>query len=136
MNARAEELIRELSLRPHPEGGYFRETHRSDERVRAEQGERAAVTAILYLLPAGERSRRHRVHSDEVWMHHQGDGLQLSIEKPEGTQVVVLGDGGEFQAVVPASCWQEAEPLPGPAGFVLVGCVVAPGFEFQDFELS
>ena len=134
MNPRAQQLIETLRLQPHPEGGFYRETHRSSETVNAQQGQRAALTSILFLLPAGQRSRRHRVKSDEVWMHHQGDDLRLTI----GGQSVILGQDApaRFQATVPADVWQSAEPLDGPHGFVLVGCVVAPGFEFEDFEME
>lgn len=134
MNPRAQQLIETLRLQPHPEGGYYRETHRSTQTVAAHGGQRAAVTSILFLLPAGQRSRPHRVKSDEVWMHHQGDDLLLRI----GNQTVVLGQDApaHFQATVPADVWQSAEPLDGPHGFVLVGCVVAPGFDFQDFEME
>lgn len=133
MNERALALVESLGLAPHPEGGFYRETHRSTARVAAYGGERSAVTSIYFLLPAGTRSRSHRVKGDEIWMHHGGDDLLLRIGDSEvrlGT-----GPGAELQAVVPGGEWQAAEPAAGPAGFVLVGCVVAPGFEFEDFEM-
>ncbi len=141
MNERARQLIEDLKLSPHPEGGFYRETFRSGLRLAAQAlphsygGERAAVTAILFLLPTGARSATHRVRSDEVWMHHQGDPVRLEIE---GGVEVLLGQDREqqFQATVPGGRWQAAECLPGRAGYALVGCVVAPGFEFLDFELG
>lgn len=134
MTDRAQQLIQSLKLTPHPEGGFYRETHRSDAKVSAHGGMRDAVTSILFLLPTGHKSRRHRVKSDEVWMHHQGDDLLLTI----GGIEVVLGQAppARFQVTVPGGAWQAAEPLAGPDGFVLVGCVVAPGFDFDDFEMD
>ena len=139
VNERVRHLIAELQLEPHPEGGFYRETFRSDLKLpasalpRSYGGARAAVTAILFLLPTGASSARHRVRSDEVWMHHQGDPVRLSIE---GRDDVLLGEGLAFQATVPGGRWQSAVCLDGPAGYGLVGCVVAPGFDFLDFELA
>lgn len=146
MNARVETLIASLKLKPHPEGGFYRETYRSKKILDSEalgedyEGERAVVTAILYLLPTGARSALHRVRSDEVWMHHQGDPVRLSIRKESEGELlreVRLGQGPdqEFQAVVEGGLWQEATALIGSAGYALVGCVVAPGFDFDDFEM-
>lgn len=139
MNERVRHLIEELQLEPHPEGGFYRETFRSDLQLpssalpRSYGGSRAAVTAILFLLPTGARSARHRVRGDEIWMHHQGDPVRLVVE---GEGEVLLGEGLNFQATVPGGRWQAAECLTGPAGYALVGCVVAPGFDFLDFEMS
>ncbi|MHA7839762.1 MAG: cupin domain-containing protein [bacterium] len=141
-------LIERLGLGPHPEGGWYRETWRSGVVLPAEalppgySGDRRAMTSILFLLPTGTRSRLHRVRSEELWLHHQGDDLRLGIgETPEAAfdpaRSIILGQEGEarLQAVVPPSAWQEAEALPGPFGYALLGCVVAPGFEFADFEM-
>jgi predicted cupin superfamily sugar epimerase len=141
MNERARQLIVDLKLTPHPEGGFYRETFRSDLQLpeaalpRGYGGQRAAVTAILFLLPTGARSALHRVRSDEIWMHHQGDPVRLEVE---GIGEVLLGQQREqlFQATVPGGRWQAAECLEGPTGYALVGCVVAPGFDFLDFELQ
>lgn len=139
MNERVRHLIAELQLEAHPEGGFYRETFRSDLVLPASGlpqsygGARAAVTAILFLLPTGARSALHRVRGDEIWMHHQGDPVQLSIE---GEPDVVLGEGLSFQATVPGGRWQAARCLDGDAGYGLVGCVVAPGFDFLDFEMA
>jgi uncharacterized protein len=147
MNERVKSLIESLKLKAHPEGGFYRETYRSVRTLDSDAlgegygGERAVVTAILFLLPTGARSALHRVRSDEVWMHHQGDPVRLSIRRNiDGPPLreVRLGQGSdhEFQAVVEGGLWQEATALIGTAGYALVGCVVAPGFDFDDFEMS
>ena len=130
----AHAIIDRLGLSRHPEGGHYRETFRSDARVPAHGGERSAVTSILFLLAAGEESRSHRVRSDELWLHQGGDDVELTI----GGEVVRLGAGPDaaLQAFVPGGVWQAARAARGPAGYALVGCVVAPGFEFEDFELA
>jgi hypothetical protein len=124
----ADDLIKRLGLEPHPEGGYFRETFRDETR-----GGRACSTAILFLLKAGEVSRWHRVDAAEVWHFHRGAPLELKI----GMSVTLLGAdiaAGEFpQAVVPAGQWQAARSL---GDYTLVGCTVAPGFEFSGFEMA
>ena len=129
-----EEVIRLLELAPHPEGGHYREAFRDP----AATGGRAHSTAIYYLLRQGERSHWHRVDVVEVWHHYAGAALALSIAAP-GQSVATLtlgtdlGRGERPQIVVPAGAWQAAEPL-GP--WVLVGCTVAPGFEFGRFEMA
>jgi len=130
----ARAAIERLGLAPHPEGGHYRETFRSAARVAAHGGERSAVTSILFLLASGEESRSHRVRSDELWLHQGGDDVELTI----GDEVVRLGAGTDaaLQAFVPGGVWQAARAVPGAAGYALVGCVVAPGFEFEDFELA
>ena len=126
----AGETIRRLGLIPHPEGGFYREMFRSDERVTLPDGRiRRASTAILYLLPAEAWSAWHRVTSDEVWHHYEGAPLRLHRL---GYETVTL-DRSHPQAVVPAGVWQAAEPA-GDA--VLCGCTVAPGFEFEDFTMG
>jgi predicted cupin superfamily sugar epimerase len=130
MSMTAAEIIRLLDLAPHPEGGHYRETFR-DSRV---VGGRAASTAIYFLLAAGERSHWHRVDAVEVWHFHAGAPLALSIE---GRGVVRLGPdlaaGERPQGIVPAGEWQAAESL---GDWTLVGCTVAPGFDFAGFELA
>ena len=147
-NAAIREWIDRLELVPHPEGGWYRETFRSP--VVFEQaalpagypGARVAMTSILFLLPTGARSRWHRVRSEELWMHHRGDALRLGITASPPARADAIreirlgqGEGAAFQALVPAGQWQQAEALPGEAGFALAGCVVTPGFEFEDFEM-
>ena len=125
-----EETVRRLGLRPHPEGGFYGETFRSPITIRLPDGRvRSASTAIHYLLLAGGWSTWHRVAADEVWHHYDGGPLHLYRL---GLGHVRL-DPGTPQAVVPAGVWQAAEP---EAGAVLCGCTVAPGFEFDDFEIG
>lgn len=138
--------VERLGLEPHPEGGYFRETWRSELVLPGEVltpshgGERNAGTSILYLLPSGERSARHRVASDELWLFQAGDPLDLRIEDPDSGQErrvrLGLGEGQQLQALVPAGWWQSAGGVDGEAGYTLVGCVVVPGFDFADFEMA
>jgi predicted cupin superfamily sugar epimerase len=125
-----DDIVRRLGLRPHPEGGFYGETFRSPITVRLPDGRvRSASTAIHYLLPAGAWSTWHRVAADEVWHHYDGAPLHLYRL---GLGHVRL-DRGTPQAVVPAGIWQAAEP---ERGAVLSGCTVAPGFEFDDFEIG
>lgn len=127
------QLIDRLGLVPHPEGGYYVETYRAP----ADGGGRGACTIIYYLLSRGERSHWHRVDAVEVWAYHAGDGLRLRIHENGATRAVELGGdvlaGQVPQAVVPAHAWQAAEPL---GEWCLVGCVVAPAFEFAGFEMA
>lgn len=126
----AAEIIACLDLRPHPEGGHYRETFRDPRLVDG----RAASTAIYFLLAAGERSHWHRVDAVEVWHFHAGAPLVLSIEGRGGVTLGPdLAAGQQPQGVVPAGAWQAAESL---GDWTLVGCTVAPGFDFAGFELA
>jgi predicted cupin superfamily sugar epimerase len=149
IDSRVQALIDRLELVPHPEGGWYRETWRSPIELDAKalpagyRGKRAAMTSIYYLLPTGARSALHRVLSEELWMHHQGDDLELGIGRTkeaadDPNRILRLGQSAtaSLQAIVPAGEWQKAEAIEGPAGYALVGCVVAPGFEFEDFEMA
>ncbi len=144
MSPDAAHWIRALELAPHPEGGWFRETWRAGETVGAEAlpprfgAARSLGTAILYLLPAGGRSRLHRLRADEVWHFHDGGPLHLHLLHERGAyERVVLGRdvarGERLQAVVPHGTWFGAE---APEADALVGCTLAPGFEYADFELG
>ncbi len=138
MNDDARTIIAALGLAPHPEGGFFRETYRGSLVVGAPQGKRSASTAIYFLLPAGTFSALHRVRSDEVWHHYDGDPIDLHTLDDAGAHAVTrLGRdvlrGERPQYVVPAGVWQAAVPL--GARFALCGCTVAPGFDFADFEM-
>jgi predicted cupin superfamily sugar epimerase len=137
-------LIRRFDLKPHPEGGFFSETYRSEARVVRERdsGEmRSASTAIYYLLCDGAHSAWHRIKSDEVWHFYAGEPLHVHVLDEAGSLVTHrLGNtlthpDAVFQAVVPAGLWFAAE-CADPAGLSLVGCTVAPGFEFSEFELA
>jgi predicted cupin superfamily sugar epimerase len=130
----AEEVVRLLGLQPHPEGGSYRETFRAP----AADGARAASTAIYYLLREGDVSAWHRVDADEVWHHYAGGPLELILSVDGRARSPLrlgsdLAAGERPQAVVPAGVWQAARPL---AGWVLVGCTVAPGFDFAGFEMA
>lgn len=131
----AADIARLLSLAPHPEGGFYRETFR-DSRAVADG--RAASTAIYYLLGAGEVSAWHRVDAAEIWHYYAGAPLALDISATGATSARhILGaqvtQGEQPQVVVPADQWQSARSL---GAWTLVGCTVAPGFEFSRFELA
>ena len=130
----AEEIVRALGLARHPEGGYFRETYRH----LPPGGGRGAMTAIYFLLSAGERSAWHRVDADEMWHHYAGASLRLDIAvEGRPAESVRLGPdlaaGQRPQALVPAHVWQSAE---SEGDWTLVGCTVAPAFEFAGFEMA
>lgn len=125
--------IKTLQLAPHPEGGRFRELYRSPDPVALTDGRtRPALTHIYFHLAAGELSRFHRVEQDEIWnLYHGAVRLHLLDESGEYSQFTLSRDTNTFCAVVPATVWQAAEPLSGEC---LVGCTVAPGFDFADFK--
>ena len=130
----ADEAIAALGLAPHPEGGFYRETYRD----RPNDGSRGAITSIYYLLRTSERSHWHRVDAAEIWLFHAGAPLALSLsDDGRSVRTVRLGTdvaaGEAPQAVVPPGCWQAAESL---GAWTLVGCTVAPAFEFAGFELA
>ena len=153
-SAAARALIDRLGLEPHPEGGYYRETHRDAARVvRANAGDvpgvahagtRAASTAIYYLLCDGAYSAWHRIDADEVWHFYAGAPLEIhTIDEAGNLTTHTLGDAlrharAAYQVTVPARCWFAAECVSADTdgGFTLVGCTVAPGFEFAAFELA
>jgi uncharacterized protein len=130
----AADVIAVLDLKPHPEGGYYRETFRDSS---LDENGRARSTAIYFLLARGERSRWHRIDAVEIWHHYAGDALILQIADDAGARSVRLGPdfaaGETPQATVPAHAWQAAEST---GDWTLVGCTVAPGFDFASFELA
>jgi predicted cupin superfamily sugar epimerase len=130
----ADDIIRLLGLQPHPEGGHYRETFRDSSPAK---GGRAASTAIYFLLRAGEIYRRHRVDAAEMWHWYAGAPLLLSIAEGGKRQTIHLGadlaKGERPQAVVPVRAWQQAHSL---GDWTLVGCTVAPGFDFAGFEMA
>ncbi|MCG6856789.1 MAG: cupin domain-containing protein [Salaquimonas sp.] len=130
----AAEIVDLLRLEPHPEGGHFREMFR-DSR---EHDSRSVSTAIYFLLKAGEVSRWHRVDAAETWHFYAGASLELSTSEAVGqVERQILGNdltaGQRPQIVIPADCWQMAQSL---GDWTLVGCTVAPGFEFAGFEMA
>lgn len=124
-----EEIIKTLNLRPHPEGGWYAETWRSD----VEAGNRATGTAIYFLLEEDQRSHWHKVDAAEIWHHYTGAPIELSIDKTSHILGPDLASGQRPQIMVPAHAWQAARPL---GGWSLVGCTVSPGFQFEGFELA
>jgi len=130
----AADIITRLGLRPHPEGGHYRETFR-DGRV--DGNGRSVATAIYFLLARGERSHWHRIDAVEIWHHYAGSALILEIADDQGQRSVRLGPdvaaGERPQAIVPAHAWQAAQST---GDWTLVGCTVAPGFDFATFELA
>jgi len=143
---RMTQLITHLKLQPHPEGGYYAETYRSKEIIPQAvlpgrfAGERNFSTAIYFLIPAGQFSAFHRIQADELWHFYEGQPLHVYVIHPQGNmEFIRLGNnvamGETFQAMVPAGCWFASEPATAN-GYCLVGCTVAPGFDFTDFELA
>lgn len=130
----ASDIIASLDLKPHPEGGHYRETFRDSS---VDTNGRSRSTAIYFLLARGERSHWHRIDAVEVWHYYAGDALTLRIADDSGTRSLTLGPdlaaGGVPQAIVPAHAWQAAESM---GDWTLVGCTVAPGFDFATFELA
>jgi predicted cupin superfamily sugar epimerase len=128
-----DDIIRTLNLKPHPEGGYYAETH----RIAARDGERSPGTAIYYLLGKDDRSHWHRVDATEIWHFYSGAPLELSLSPGRGVETRILGPdlaaGQRPQAVVPPGHWQSARSL---GDWTLVGCTVSPGFEFSGFEMA
>ncbi len=131
----AEEVIDRLDLRPHPEGGHYRETFRDQPAG----GGRGAVTTIYFLLKAGERSAWHRIDATEIWHHHAGAPLRLDLADADGNNARSLTLGTDFaagevaQGVVPPNAWQSARSL---GVWTLVGCTVTPAFLFEHFEMA
>jgi len=130
----AADIIAQLGLKPHPEGGHYRETFRDS---RCDANGRAFSTAIYFLLARGERSHWHRIDAVEIWHYHAGSALTLQIADDSGNRSVRLGTdlaAGELPpAIVPAHAWQAAEST---GDWTLVSCTVAPGFDFAELELA
>ena len=133
-------------MEPHPEGGYFKEVYRSNEKIAPEalperyKSDRNFGTSIYYLLKSGESSKLHRLKSDEIWHFYYGSPIAIHIIHPNSDyQRIVLGsdiDKGEFlQYTIKAGCWFGAAPL-DENSYSLVGCNVFPGFDFDDFEMG
>ncbi len=142
----AQQFIQQFDLQPHPEGGWYRQTYKSKDLIAASalperfQGDRVFSTAIFFLLEKGNFSAFHRIKSDECWHFYAGDPLEVFIIQPNGSlDIITMGNdiekGYTFQYIVPANCWFASRPATGSA-YCFVGCTVAPGFEFDDFELA
>jgi len=140
------QLIQKYNLEPHSEGGWYKQTYKSNEEIGADAlperfgASRAFSTAIYFLLEKGNFSAFHRIKSDECWHFYAGDPLLIYIIEQTGRlKVISLGSdhekGQSFQYVVPANCWFASRPAPG-SEYCFVGCTVSPGFEFEDFELA
>jgi predicted cupin superfamily sugar epimerase len=142
--------IQKLDLAPHPEGGYYRQTYRADLALNAQSlspqftGPRSASTAIYFLLEGTDFSAFHRLRSDELWHFYQGQTLEVHVIESDGSySTILLGSdpeaGETFQSAVKAGCWFASRLAPtenAENSFALVGCTVAPGFDFEDFELA
>jgi hypothetical protein len=142
----ADYFIRHLQLQPHPEGGFFKETYRSTGIIPSQclstsfSGDRSYSTAIYFLLQQRDYSAFHRIESDECWHFYEGGTLLIHVIDEEGNYSCIrlgrkIHEGEVFQYVVPARSWFASEPAPG-VEFTLVGCTVAPGFDFADFEMA
>ena len=140
------QLIQKYNLQPHREGGWYKQTYKSNEEIDADAlperfgANRAFSTAIYFLLEKGNFSAFHRIKSDECWHFYTGDPLVIYIIEQNGElKIISLGNGLEkghsFQFVVHANCWFASRPAPG-SEYCFVGCTVSPGFEFDDFELA
>ena len=144
---KADFWIDHLKLSKHPEGGYYRETYRSSSSCTPAgecslEGKRAWATSIFYLLKHAQRSRLHRIHSDELWFYHAGNPLTVHVfpeqDKPSNFTLGLSAERGEvLQEAVPAGSWFGALPNSHEKeGYSLVSCVVAPGFEFRDLSFA
>jgi uncharacterized protein len=134
------DLINNLQLQPHPEGGYYRETYRSSLMLDYNGKNRPAATSIYFLLEPGNFSAFHRIDADEGWHFYSGSALLVHVIHLNGSyECIRLGNDPEknevFHAIVPAGAWFASECAPGSA-YSLVGCTVSPGFDFDGFELA
>ena len=134
------EIIDKLKLTPHPEGGFYKETYRSDYTMLNEKKENRNVsTAIYYLLEDEDKSLFHRIQSDELWFFHLGQPIEIVLITCDHLTTIILGNDikkDEFlQVKIPANTWFAAQ-VKNAKGFSLVSCTVSPGFDFADFDLA
>ncbi|AFL83487.1 hypothetical protein Belba_0840 [Belliella baltica DSM 15883] len=135
---RIDELVAQLDLRPHPEGGFYKEIYRSDLEINTDNGERSLMTSIYFLLTSENVSKFHQIKSDEMWFYHEGSPLTVHV----------IDEGGQYEKIKVGPAGKKYKPQQMvPAGvifgstvdehdsYALVSCVVAPGFDFQDFRL-
>jgi predicted cupin superfamily sugar epimerase len=143
-SGRLENIIKKLGLEAHPEGGWYRRTYQSEyilpsEALPRHPGNRHCATSIYFLITSENFSSFHRIRSDEMWYHHSGGAITINIIHDDGTlNSIVLGpveEGYEPQALAPADTWF-ASHLLEESDWALVGCSVAPGFDFDDFEIG
>jgi predicted cupin superfamily sugar epimerase len=137
--------IDHLGLKPHPEGGFYKETYRAAENITGAalpgrfSGARSFSTAIYFLLRSQDKSLFHRIKSDELWHFHAGSTLAIYVLSETGLMIHKLGsrvdEGDALQVAVPANTWFGAKVIDSNA-YTLAGCTVAPGFDFQDFEMA
>jgi predicted cupin superfamily sugar epimerase len=142
---KADTLIQSLELIPHPEGGFYKETYRSEDIVsnlpeRYKGQSRNLGTSIFYLLKGDQYSAFHKIQSDEIWHFYEGSPLKLYVISENGilnTYILSnnINDDGNFQLVIKHGQWFAARPI-DPEGFSLMGCTVAPGFDFSDFQMA
>lgn len=134
---RVKELIEKYKLQPHPEGGFYSETYRSSDMVETKNGRRNLMTVIYFLLTSADISRFHVIESDELWFHHEGSDLTIHILKASGYEKKLLGKS--HCSAQPQHMVQKrnifGSTLDTPGSYALVSCVVAPGFDFNDFKL-
>lgn len=136
------QLVEKLALLPHPEGGFYKETYRSEMSINIENQSRNLCTSIYFLLTSDNFSAFHRIKSDELWHFYTGHSIEILYFTPEKTlKTIRLGNnieaGEQFQAVVPAGCWFASHiPSQEKDSFALVGCTVSYGFDFRDFEMA
>lgn len=141
MNLEAKKYIDLLSLSKHPEGGYFKEVYRSDEIIAGKclperfHGNRSFSTSIYFLLNDDEFSSFHKIDSDETWHFYDGSPVKIYMLNNDTPSEIVLGENAAFQYTIKKGTWFAAEIIKKDS-FVLVGCTVAPGFDFADFELG
>ncbi|WP_298894394.1 cupin domain-containing protein [uncultured Psychroserpens sp.] len=146
MNNKIEQIIKQLELQPHPEGGYFKETYRSSGEIKNDSlgdnyiGQRNYSTCIYFLLTSDNFSALHRIKQDEIWHFYDGSPIRLHVISESGihTEHLIgndLNKGEVPQYIVPGGCWFAAEVIDKNA-YSLVGCTVSPGFSFEDFELK
>lgn len=135
---RVSELVNALNMKAHPEGGYYAETYRADSEIETESGTRQLITSIYFLLRSEDVSHFHRIKSDELWFWHEGSPLSVHLLGEKGHEILKLGpltgQNSRPQHLVPANTIFGSS-VDQPDSYALVSCVVAPGFDFRDFEL-
>lgn len=129
-------LVAGLALKPHPEGGFYGETFRSNTEVRAPWAVRSALTSIHFLLSGDDFSAFHRLRSDEIWHHYRGGPVAIDVIAPDGGyEQIIVGENDRWQAAIRPGSWFAAH-VPVADSYALLGCDVAPGFDFADFEIA